>query len=57
MKKILIIIIFITGCSYNKNKLNNDLVDIQFSDDLSLEDFKIKLEVFAQNSPFPNIDN
>ena len=57
MKKILIIIIFITGCTSNKNELGNNSSNIKFSDDLSMDEFKNKLNEYAQTNPYPNIDN
>ena len=57
MKKFLIIIIFITGCSSNHNKISNDYKNIIFSDNLSLEEFKIKLKEYAINNPYPNLNN
>ncbi len=57
MKKFLIIMIFITGCSLNHNKISNDYKNIIFSDNLSLEEFKIKLKEYAINNPYPNLDN
>ena len=57
MKKFLIIIIFITGCSLNKDKISVNYQNIDFYDNLSLEEFKNKLNEYASNSPFPNLDN
>ena len=57
MKKILIIIIFITGCTSNKNELRNNSSNTKFSDDLSMDEFKNKLNEYAQTNPYPNIDN
>ena len=57
MKKFLIIIIFITGCSSNKNDVSINYQNIDFYDNLSLEEFKNKLNEYASNSPFPNLDN
>tara|TARA_B100001093_G_C25990670_1_gene661332 strand:+ start:324 stop:497 length:174 start_codon:yes stop_codon:yes gene_type:complete len=57
MKKFLIIIIFIAGCSSNKNQQKNNLLEIKFSDNLSLEEFQIKLDKYANNNPYPNINN
>tara|TARA_Y100001958_G_C20794838_1_gene260700 strand:- start:371 stop:544 length:174 start_codon:yes stop_codon:yes gene_type:complete len=57
MKKLLITFILITGCStYNDNLSDNNL-DIKFSENMSLEEFQVKLEEYANNSPYPNIDN
>ena len=36
-----------------KTMFNN----IIFSEDLTLEEFKIKLEEYSKISPYPNIDN
>ena len=57
MKKILIIFLFLIGCVTNQNKVNNNFSDLKFEEDLSLEEFKIKLEVYAVNNPYPNIDD
>ena len=57
MKRFLIIFLFLIGCSTNQNKVNNNLVDFNYDEDLSFEEFKIKLEVYAINNPYPNIDD
>tara|TARA_B100001093_G_C26750365_1_gene980806 strand:+ start:1017 stop:1190 length:174 start_codon:yes stop_codon:yes gene_type:complete len=57
VKKILIIIIFITGCSSNKNELDNNLSDIKFSDEMTFDEFKINLKKYAENNSYPNINN
>ena len=56
MKKLLITFIIITGCSTNNEKLSNDNLDIKFSDNISFEEFQVKLEEYANNSSYPNID-
>ncbi len=56
MKRLLIIFILITGCSTNNDKLSNNNLNIKFSDNMSFEEFKVKLEEYANNSPYPNID-
>ena len=56
MKKFLIIIILISGCSSYKEEPNNNFSDIKFSDDLSIEQFRNKLNEYAENNPYPNID-
>ena len=56
MRKFLIIIFFITACTSAKNGLDNNLSDIKFDDDLSLKEFKIKLDDYARINPYPNID-
>jgi len=57
MKKFLIIFFLTASCSMNNDKLENNISDINFSDDMSFEEFKNKLEEYADNSPYPNIDN
>ena len=56
MKKFLIIIILISGCSSSKNNLKTNVSDINFTDNLSIEEFQNRLNEYAQNSPYPNID-
>ena len=62
MKKIILIIFLLSACSYNNeekvnNISNNNLPFINFSNDLSFDEFKIKLEEYANNTPFPNIND
>ena len=62
MKKIILIIFLLSACSYNNeekvnNISNNNWPFINFSNDWSVEEFKVKLEEYANNSPFPNIND
>jgi hypothetical protein len=53
MKKIfLLILFFISSCSQIDPKTT-----FNFSNDMSLKEFKIMLKEYAKQSPFPNIDN
>ena len=56
MKKLLIIFIIISGCSTHNEKISNNNLDIKFSDDISLEEFRVKLEEYAELSSYPDID-
>ena len=56
MKKLLIIFIIITGCSTSNDKYSNTNLDIKFTDNISLEEFRVKLEEYAKNSPYPDLD-
>ena len=56
MKKLLITFIIITGCSTYNDKLSNNNLDIKFSDNMSIEEFQVKLEEYANNSSYPDID-
>ena len=51
--KILFVImfIFISACSSQQSKKN-----FIFDDNLSFEEFKIKLNRYVKENPFPNID-
>ncbi|MDA9177522.1 hypothetical protein N9O17_00120 [Candidatus Pelagibacter sp.] len=58
MLRIIILIFFLlTGCSYDQTKKVNNVSQIEFSDDLTIEEFKIKLEEHTKNSSYPSIDN
>ena len=57
MKRFILIFLLLSGCVYNQNLKNNVVSDINFSDDLTLEEFKLKLEEYANNSPYPSIDD
>tara|TARA_Y100001958_G_scaffold139943_1_gene114221 strand:- start:43 stop:204 length:162 start_codon:yes stop_codon:yes gene_type:complete len=52
MRKFLIIIIFFLNSCNSKTVKN----DFNFTEDMSFEEFKIKLEEYAKNNPYPNID-
>ena len=57
MNRIILIFFLISGCSYNQTENKNDLERINFSKELTFEEFKIKLDEYANNNPYPNIDN
>ena len=55
MRKIILIFFLVTGCAYNVAEKQNKISNINFSDNLSLEQFKIKLDEYSANNPYPNI--
>ena len=57
MKKFLFIFIFLFGCANNQDGINKNFSNLNFNEDLSLEEFKIKLEDYANNNSYPNIDD
>ena len=50
----ILIFLLLVGCSYN-NTNKNKFSDIDYSDDLTLEEFKIKLKEYSNNKEYPNI--
>ena len=53
MKNFFLIFIFIlASCSPNTTRNN-----FTFSDKMSFEEFKIKLDEYAKNNPYPKIDD
>ena len=53
MNKLLILMIFmLLSCS---SSINNN--DFKISDDMTFDEFKLKLEEYSKNNPYPNIDN
>ena len=57
MKKLFfMIIILFNGCSsgFDKNEVKNSFI---FSNEMTFEEFNLKLEQYAKNSPYPNPDN
>jgi hypothetical protein len=57
MKRIFLIFFLLSGCTNNKTEKSNNLSNIIFSDNLSFEEFKIKLDEYAINNPYPNLDD
>ena len=56
MKKIyLFIFILFSACSSN---IENNIDDnMEFSEKMSMEEFKVNLKVYSKKSEYPNIDN
>ena len=57
MSRIILIFFLISGCAYNQTGNQNNLENVNFSKDLTFEEFKTKLDEYANNNPYPNIDN
>ena len=57
MKKVLIIFFLLSACSSNNINKENSLSTLNFSENLTIEEFKLKLEQYAINNNYPNIDN
>ncbi len=57
MNKYLLIFLFLTSCSSNIDTTQKNFQNLDFSNDLTFEVFKEKLEEYAKSQPYPNIDN
>ena len=57
MKYILILLLLLNSCVIKKNKVLNKQLDLNFNEEMTFEEFKIKLEEYSNNSPYPNINN
>ena len=57
MKRLILIFFFLAGCTYKVIENPNKTSQISFSEDLSLEQFRVKLEQYSTNNTYPNIDN
>ena len=53
MKKFLIILLFLTSCSANQEISNREIL---FNDQMTIDEFKLKLSEYVKKSKFPNID-
>ena len=57
MKKLIFILLFLlSSCSSTDKKESFDAKSF-FSNDMSFEEFKIKLDEYAKNSHYPDLDN
>ena len=45
------------SCSSKNEIIQNNSQNLNFSNDLTFEEFKEKLEEYAKNQTYPNIDN
>ena len=57
MNRYLIIFLFLISCSSNSDVTQKNFQNLDFSNDLTFEEFKEKLEEYAKKQPYPNIDN
>ena len=53
--KLLLIILFFYSCS--QSNINDDSIyNFEFSNDMSFNEFRIKLEDYSKNKPYPKLD-
>lgn len=57
MKYMLILLLLLNSCVIKKNKVSNKQLDLNFNEEMTFEEFKIKLEEYSNNSPYPNLNN
>ena len=57
MKRLILILFLFSGCSTNQSQNTNNFSTLEFSDNLTIEEFMIKLDEYANNSAYPNIDD
>ena len=57
MKYFVILLLLVNSCVIKKNEVSNEQLDLNFSKEMTFEEFKIKLEEYSKNSPYPNINN
>tara|TARA_B100000073_G_C23626199_1_gene530636 strand:+ start:165 stop:332 length:168 start_codon:yes stop_codon:yes gene_type:complete len=55
MKYTIIVIFLLSACTQNYTKQNINNFD--FLDNITIEEFRIKLNEYADKSSYPNIDN
>ena len=57
MKYFLILLLLLNSCVIKKNEVTNEKLNFNFSDEMTFDEFKIKLEEYSKNTSYPNIDN
>tara|TARA_A100000164_G_C21587239_1_gene621258 strand:- start:256 stop:429 length:174 start_codon:yes stop_codon:yes gene_type:complete len=57
MKKYLLFFLILVACSSNQNEVNKKPLNFNFSNDLSFKEFKLRLDEYANSSPYPDIDS
>jgi hypothetical protein len=53
---IFFVLIFLSSCK-SSTLQNNSINDFNFSKNMSLEEFKLKLKNYAEKNPYPNLNN
>ena len=57
MKRMILIFFLLLGCASNQKQNSNNYSSMDFSNVTNKEEFMIKLKVYANNRPYPNIDD
>ena len=56
MNRYLLIFLFLISCSSNNDITQKNFQNLDFSNDLTFEEFKSNLKVYVDNIDYPNID-
>tara|TARA_B100001057_G_scaffold152862_1_gene152965 strand:+ start:182 stop:352 length:171 start_codon:yes stop_codon:yes gene_type:complete len=54
--KYILIFFFLISCSSKNEIIQNNFQNLNFSNDLTFEEFIRKLEEYGKDQPYPNID-
>ena len=57
MKYCLILLLLMNSCAIKKNKFPNEQLDFNFNNEMTFDEFKIRLKEYSKNSSYPNIDD
>ena len=57
MKYCLILLLLMNACAIKKNKVSNEQLNLDYNNEMTFDEFKIKLKEYSNNSPYPNIDD
>ena len=57
MNRYLLFFLFLISCNSSSEVTQKNFQNLDFSNDLTFEEFKEKLEEYAKKQPYPNIDN
>ena len=57
MKKIVLIFFLLSACSISQKEKISSTYSDNITDKLSFDEFKKRLVIYANNSPYPNIDD
>lgn len=55
-KKLFLLIVLLYSCSLNPNTEGKKKINFNYLDNLSFEEFKIKLNEYVNNTSYPKID-
>ena len=57
MKYCLILLLLMNACAIKKDKVSNEQLNLDYNNEMTFDEFKIKLKEYSNNSPYPNIDD